>query len=37
MLADPDMPNPFIDPQEWHRLIDGLRAKMARIMEDNDK
>ena len=35
MLENPDGANPFVDANEWHQLIDGLRAKMAKIMADN--
>ena len=32
-LADPDCPNPFIDPDEWHRILQGALDALDELIE----
>ena len=35
--AAPDGPNPFIDPGEWLRFLNGKEAEFRRFLEEDDK
>ncbi|MBO7709386.1 MAG: MBL fold metallo-hydrolase [Lachnospiraceae bacterium] len=36
MLEDPDGPNPFIDPSEWERFIEGAKEKYLQMLRDEE-
>ncbi len=36
MLEDPDGPNPFIDPDEWNRFIDGAEERYRQMLADEE-
>ena len=35
-ISHPDCPNPFIDPTEWQRFLDGLLVNFNRMVADGD-
>jgi metallo-beta-lactamase class B len=36
LMANPDGPNPFIDPGEWKRFVEGLKAKFEKMVKDEE-
>ncbi|MBQ3921616.1 MAG: MBL fold metallo-hydrolase [Firmicutes bacterium] len=36
MKAHPEAPNPFIDPEEWGRFLDGRKEAMLQFIKDNE-